>query len=86
MIAVLMSGLFVCGLLGRLWPAYNWQGAMASLLMGLLTALIVGAYQPWIDFLGNSILPAVIVSALAGVVVTLATRRAKPLVDLAKHN
>lgn len=86
MIAVLMSGLCVCGLLGRLWPAYNWQGAMASLLMGLLTALIVGAYQPWIDFLGNSILPAVIVSALAGVVVTLATRRAKPLVDLAKHN
>jgi SSS family solute:Na+ symporter len=74
MIAVLMSGLCVCGLLGRLWPAYNWQGAMASLLVGMLTALIVSAYAPWIDFLGNSILPAVINSALAGIIVTLATQ------------
>lgn len=74
MIAVLMSGLCVCGLLGRLWPAFNWQGAIASLLLGMLTALIVSAYPPWIEFLGNSILPAVINSALAGIIVTLATR------------
>ena len=63
MIAVLMSGLCVCGLLGRLWPAYNWQGAMASLLVGMLTAIGVSAYSPWNEFLGNSILPAVINSA-----------------------
>lgn len=73
MIAVLMSGLCVCGLLGRLWPAYNWQGAMTSLVVGMITAIGVGAYQPLIDFLGNSILPAIITSTLAGIVVTLIT-------------
>lgn len=73
MIAVLMSGLCVCGLLGRLWPAYTWQGAMASLVVGMITAISVSAYQPLNDFLGNSILPAIITSALAGIVVTLVT-------------
>lgn len=77
MIAVLMSGLCVCGLLGRLWPAYNWQGAMASLIVGMLTAIAVSANQSWMDFLGNSILPAIINAALAGVLVTLLTRQSK---------
>jgi SSS family solute:Na+ symporter len=77
MIAVLMSGLCVCGLLGRLWPAFNWQGAMASLIVGMLTAIVVSANPTWIEFLGNSILPAVINSALAGVIVTLITQKSK---------
>jgi SSS family solute:Na+ symporter len=75
MIAVLMSGLCVCGLLGRLWPAYTWQGAMASLLVGMLTAIGVSAYQPLIDLLGNSILPAILASTIAGIVVTFVTAR-----------
>jgi SSS family solute:Na+ symporter len=85
MIAVLMSGLCVCGLLGRLWPAYNWQGAMASLLTGMLTALMVSAYPPWIGFLGNSILPAVFNAAVAGIMVTLATRK-PPSLGPTLHN
>lgn len=76
MISVLMSGLCVCGLLGRLWPAFNWQGAMASLVFGMVTALLVGAHSPWLDFLGNSILPAIISAALAGFIATLITRKA----------
>lgn len=75
MIAVLMSGLCVVGLLGRLWPAYTWQGGMASLAVGMLTALVVSAYQPLMGILGNSILPAILASALSGIVVTLATAK-----------
>ena len=86
MIAVLMSGLCVCGLLGRLWPAYNWQGAMASLLVGMLTAIGVSAYPPWNDFLGNSILPAIINSALAGYIVTLITQKSKSLARSCESN
>jgi len=77
MIAVLMSGLCVCGLLGRLWPSYNWQGAMASLVVGMFTAIGVSAYAPWIELLGNSVLPAIINAALAGVLVTLMTQKSK---------
>ncbi|GAC18247.1 sodium:solute symporter family protein [Paraglaciecola arctica] len=86
MIAVLMSGLCVCGLLGRLWPAYNWQGAMASLLVGMLTAIGVSAYPPWNDFLGNSILPAIINSALAGYIVTLISQKSKSLARSCESN
>jgi SSS family solute:Na+ symporter len=79
MIAVLMSGLCVCGLLGRLWPAYNWQGAMASLLVGMITAISVSAYTQLNDFLGNSVLPAIFNATLAGVIVTFITRKSKSL-------
>ena len=75
MIAVLMSGMCVCGLLGRLWPAYNWQGALASLSIGMISALVVSAYKPLNDLLGNSIIPAIICSAIAGIVMTLITKR-----------
>lgn len=74
MIAVLMSGMCVCGLLGRLWPTFNWQGAIASLFIGMITALIVSSYKPWNDYLGNSIIPAIILSAFAGIAVTLMTK------------
>lgn len=84
MIAVLMSGMCVCGLLGRLWPAYNWQGAMASLLVGMLTALVVSNHQPWIDLLGNSVLPAVISSTLAGIIATLVTQQPSSLPQTTK--
>jgi SSS family solute:Na+ symporter len=71
MISILMSGMCVCGLLGRLWPKYNWQGAIASLLGGMSSAIIVSAYQPWNDYFGNPVLPAIICAGIAGIVVTL---------------
>ena len=71
MIAVLMSGMCVCGLLGRLWPSYNWQGAIATLLVGMITAVVVSTNQTWHDYFGNPVLPAIICAAIAGVVVTL---------------
>ncbi|WP_404873615.1 sodium:solute symporter family transporter, partial [Klebsiella pneumoniae] len=32
MISMLMSGLFVCSILGRFWLRFNWQGALTALL------------------------------------------------------
>lgn len=81
MIAVLMSGMCVCGLLGRLWPKYTWQGALASLLGGTVTAVAVTWNQPWIDFFGNSIIPAVVSSTLAGVFVSLLTSNKRDTKD-----
>lgn len=72
MISTIMAGMFVCGVLGRFWPRYNWQGAMASLLGGALTSLLMiatGADSAW----GNPIIPSVAVALVAGVLVSLLT-------------
>jgi SSS family solute:Na+ symporter len=71
MISILMSGMCICGLLGRLWPKYNWQGAIATLLAGMSTAIIVSSYQPWKDYFGNPTLPAITCAAIAGVIITV---------------
>jgi SSS family solute:Na+ symporter len=77
MIAVLMSGLCVCGLLGRLWPKYTWQGAIATLIAGMMGAVAVTWHEPWYQYLGNSILPALGCALLAGVLVSLVTQHKK---------
>ncbi|WP_111642910.1 sodium:solute symporter family protein [Marinimicrobium alkaliphilum] len=72
MIATLMAGMFTCGLLGRFWPRYNWQGAIASLLVGVsasLAMIVSGLDGVW----GNPIIPAVASALLAGVVISLMT-------------
>lgn len=79
MISILMSGMCVCGLLGRLWPQYNWQGAIATLVGGMFTAIIILTYQPWHDYFGNPVLPAAIAAALAGIITTLVTLKPKML-------
>ncbi|WP_160152525.1 sodium:solute symporter family protein [Microbulbifer sp. ALW1] len=71
MISTVMAGLFVCGMLGRFWPRYTWQGALASLLAGAMASILVmvTANEYW----GNPILPAVFAALVAGVLVSLAT-------------
>lgn len=71
MIAVLMSGMCVCGLLGRLWPKYNWQGAIASLVVGMITAIAVSVNESLHDYFGNPVLPAITCATIAGIIVTL---------------
>ncbi|WP_049723277.1 sodium:solute symporter family protein [Gilvimarinus polysaccharolyticus] len=71
MIATVMTGLFVCGLLGRFWPRFNWTGALAALLAASASSLVVANF--YLDFWGNPIIPAVIVALIAAVVVTLLT-------------
>ncbi|WP_299595406.1 sodium:solute symporter family protein [uncultured Microbulbifer sp.] len=82
MISTVMAGLFACGLLGRFWPRYNWQGALASLLAGSLTSLLVMATVN--GFWGNPIIPSVAAALVCGVLVSrLSARIDKPTDDMA---
>lgn len=73
MISTVMSGMFVCALLGRFWLRFNWQGALASLLGASITSLVIIFQDAWLAFWGNPVLPSVLVSLLAGSAVTLLT-------------
>ncbi|MBL4671305.1 MAG: sodium:solute symporter family protein [Arenicella sp.] len=73
MISTIMSGLCVCSLLGKFWPRYNWQGALATLLGGSVTSILVISVNPWLEFWGNPILPAVLVALLVGVITAMIT-------------
>lgn len=73
MISTVLAGMFVCGVLGRFWPRYNWQGAVATLLGASVTSLAVIANGDWSAFWGNPSIPAVLVATFGGVVVTLLT-------------
>lgn len=84
MIAVLMSGLCVCGLLGRLWGKYTWQGAIATLFAGMVGALTVTWHSAWYKFFGNSIIPAIGCALFAGIAVSLLSTT-KNLQNTNKH-
>ncbi|WP_214000894.1 sodium:solute symporter family protein [Arsukibacterium sp.] len=73
MIATLMSGLFVCALLGRFWLRFSWQGALAAMLTAMSTSLAILNHAGWLAYWGNPCLPAVAASMLAAVVVSLVT-------------
>lgn len=72
MIATIISGMFTCGVLGRFWPRFNWQGAVAALAAGsgISLAVMVGG---WIDYWGNPIIPALLGSLCAGILISLVT-------------
>ena len=73
MISTVMSGLFVCALLGKYWPRFNRFGALAALVAGAVVSLTVISSQTWITVFGNPILPAVFGAFFAGIVVALLT-------------
>lgn len=73
MIAMVMSGLFVCGVLGRFWTRFNWQGAMATLVTASATSLVVSMNDGWNRYWGNPVIPAIAVALGCGVVVTVCT-------------
>jgi len=62
MISTVMSGLFSCAILGRFWPRFNWQGALASLIGGSVTSLTIIVNDSAMAFWGNPILPSVMLS------------------------
>ncbi len=74
MISTVLAGMFVCGLLGRFWPRYNWQGAVASLVTASATSLAITANAGWNDFWGNPSIPSVLLAIGGGVVASLLTR------------
>ena len=73
MISTVMSGLFVCGLLGKYWPRFNRYGALGALLAGSAASLTVIANDSLMSAFGNPILPSVGTSLAIGVLVTLLT-------------
>ncbi|QCT18956.1 sodium:solute symporter family protein [Jejubacter calystegiae] len=73
MISMLMSGLFVCSILGRFWRRFNWQGALTALLGGMLTSIVILARADWLAFWGNPCIPSVLVSLASAVFVTAMT-------------
>jgi len=77
MIATVMAGMFVCGVLGRFWPRYNWQGAVATLVSASVTSLAVINVDSWNAFWGNPSIPAVLVALVVGVAVSLVTPASK---------
>ena len=52
MISMLMSGLFVCSILGRFWLRFNWQGALTALLSGMLGRTLIS--RPNVERLVNN--------------------------------
>ena len=73
MISILITGMCVCGLLGRFWSRYNWQGALATLVSATLTALAISLNSTWSDYWGNPVLPTLAAGFIAGVLATLVT-------------
>lgn len=77
MISMIMSGMCVTVLLGKFWHRFNWQGCIAALLGGSMTSLSVILTPAWSAALGNPVVPALAVSLVAAVVVTLVTPKNK---------
>ncbi len=73
MISMLMSGLFVCSILGRFWLRFNWQGALTALLGGMVTSIVILARADWLAFWGNPCIPSVLASLASAVFVTVMT-------------
>ncbi len=73
MISTVMSGLFVCGLLGKYWTRFNRFGALAALATGSIVSLLVLSNDAWTASFGNPILPAIATSFVAGIAVTMVT-------------
>ncbi|MGI9428173.1 MAG: sodium:solute symporter family protein [Bythopirellula sp.] len=73
MISLFITGMCVCAVLGKLWPRYNAEGAIASLVGAFATALAFRFQPEWTDYWGGSVIPALAISATLGVVVSLVT-------------
>ena len=58
MIALFITGMCVCGILGRLWPRYNAAGAIATLLTASATALTF-KLSGWNSTWGNPVIPSI---------------------------
>ena len=73
MIGLFITGMCVCGLLGKLWPRYNASGAIASLIGAFVTALLFQFQTTWSEYWGGSVIPALAVSVTVGIAVSLVT-------------
>lgn len=71
MVAMFVTGMAVCGVMGRFWPRFNAVGAIAALVGAFTTALIFKFIPEETERWGGSVLPSLSISLLAGVVASL---------------
>ncbi len=70
LIATLMSGLAVTALLGRFWPGFRWQGAVAAVLCAMLVSFSILLTPDWLAYWGNPVLPAFAGALLSALLVS----------------
>ncbi|MGR5443357.1 sodium:solute symporter family protein [Vibrio jasicida] len=73
MISTVMSGMFMCGMLGRFWKRYNWQGALATLAGASIASFAVMMSPDLTVFWGNPVIPSCLFALIVGVTVSLVT-------------
>jgi SSS family solute:Na+ symporter len=71
MISIIMSGLFVCCIMGKYWKRANWQGGIASLVGGAATSIVILQVDSWSAYWGNPVIPAIVVATISGIAVSL---------------
>lgn len=75
MIATLMSGLCVIGFLGRFWPRFTWQGALASLITSFVVSSVVSQIDVLMTTLGNPIIPTLFSALFIGILVSVLSQK-----------
>lgn len=81
MISIVMSGMFVCVIMGKYWTRATWQGGLATLIGGAACSITIMNVDDWMKFWGNPIIPAVFCAMVAGIIVSLLTPRNKISTD-----
>lgn len=71
MVALFVTGMTVCGVLGRCWPRFNAVGAIGSLCAAFATALAFRFMPEESAWWGGSVIPTLAVSTTIGVVASL---------------
>ncbi|KJG39766.1 sodium:proline symporter [Photobacterium angustum] len=84
MISTVMSGMFVCGMLGKFWKRYNWQGALATLLGASVVSFVIMLNADYTAFWGNPVIPSCLFALVAGVAVSLVTPANNVTAEMAK--
>lgn len=72
-VGMVMSGMFVCVIFGKFWKRSTWQGGVAALVTGSVTALIFILIPDWKASFGGVTIPSVIVSTIFCIAVSLMT-------------
>jgi len=73
MVSIIMSGLFVCVVMGKYWSRATWQGGVATLFGGAICSILIISNPSWNQFWGNPAIPSVLIASIFGVVVSLTT-------------
>ena len=74
-VALILAGLCVASILGKLWKPYNLWGMLASLFSAPVVSAIILSNEKLNTSLGKPIIPSLVISIFFGVTATIATRK-----------